>query len=213
MPLLFEGLIYQNKRYVDETTNEVITPGELRKRGESEGMYIKVHEYKLATKITWFLLALLFSWTIIPAIVLFIKGLQKLVQRHVYMEKEVAIANYAIDKRYKDGKRLKGYSNDTIRLKVPALLHEKTTLIKTGAFYILLSLVIGYTGAFIIKSTNESDQTKQYEKFLDRAQSEKALIQLHFETTNDSTEYKKQMEEFNKKLEEATNYINNKKNE
>lgn len=34
----------QNKQYTDETTNEVITPEELRKRGESEGLYVKVHE-------------------------------------------------------------------------------------------------------------------------------------------------------------------------
>ncbi|MFV0545694.1 MAG: hypothetical protein ACK5ND_05775 [Bacteroides sp.] len=202
----------QKKQYINETTEEIITPEELRKRGELEGMCVKIHKYPLATKITWFVSALLFSWTFIPEIVLFIKGIQKFVQRHVYMEKRVTIANYTTDKRYKSGQRLQGYSSDTIRLKVPILPHEKVILIRTGVFYILLSFVIGYTGTAIIRSLNESTQARQYEQFLDRAQSEKDLIQLYFETTNDSAKYKKQMEEFNKQLEEATNYINNKKN-
>lgn len=191
--------------YFDDTTNEIVSPEELRNRAKQEGFKTSVCKLKTSTKVVWYIISLIFSFTLFPSVILFIFGIKKITQKSAYMRKKVTIAQFTSDKRYKTGQRLNGYEEQEIEIKVPCTPLEKGSLIKIGLFYILLSVMSLSLGVTIINLSNEDSTLKKYTQFVERAQNEKDLIQV---TTNgDSIEYQKRMDEFNKKYQEAIEYI------
>lgn len=52
--------IYQSKnnQYFDDTTNEIVSPEELRKRAEEEGFNVSICKYKTSTKVVWYIISL-----------------------------------------------------------------------------------------------------------------------------------------------------------
>lgn len=125
------------------------------------------------------------------------------------MRKKITIAQYVSDKRYKTGNRLSGYSEEDINIKVPCDQSERGSLIKVGFLYIILSLISLYLGTTIIKLSQEDSAMRKYTQFVERAQNEKDYIETV--SNGDSVEYQKRMDEFNKKYQEAIEYIENHK--
>ena len=199
--------IYQSKnnQYFDDTTNEVVSPEELRRRAEEEGFNISICKYKTSTKVVWYIISLFFSFILLPSIILFVFGIKKVCQKYVFMRKKITIAQYVSDKRYKTGNRLSGYSEEEINIKVPCNQSERGSLIKVGLLYIILSLISFYLGTTIIKLSQEDSAMRKYTQFVERAQNEKNAIEII--SNGDSLEYQKRMDEFNKKYQEAIKYI------
>ena len=193
--------IYQNKsnQYFDDATNEVISPEELRKRAEEEGFNVSICKYKTSTKVVWYIISLFFSFILLSSIILFVFG------KYVFMRKKITMAQYVSDKRYKTGNRLSGYSEEEINIKVPCNQSERGSLIKVGLLYIILSLISFYLGTTIIKLSQEDSAMRKYTQFVERAQNEKNAIEII--SNGDSVEYQKRMDEFNKKYQEAIEYI------
>lgn len=144
----------QNNQYFDETTREIISPEELRVKAEEEGFKASICRYGVTIKVIWYIIAICFSWSFIPGFALFIKGIQKLLQKHIYMRKKITVANYVRDRRYKTGSRLNGYSEENIEIKVPANGDERKNILITGCIYLLLSLGLTYIGSNIINKYN-----------------------------------------------------------
>lgn len=203
--------IYQSKnnQYFDDTTNEVVSPEELRRRAEEEGFKVSVCKYKTSAKVVWYIISLFFSFILLPSIVLFVFGIKKFFQKHIFMCKKITSAQYTSDKRYKTGKRLNGYVEQEIKIKAPCTPSEKGALIKIGILYIILSFISFYLGTTITKLSQEDSAMRKYTQFVERAQNEKNAIEII--SNGDSVEYKKRMDDFNKKYQEAIEYIENHK--
>lgn len=133
---------------------------------------------------------------------------ESLSEIRIYAQK-ITIAQYVSDKRYKTGNRLSGYSEEDINIKVPCDQSERGSLIKVGFLYIILSLISLYLGTTIIKLSQEDSAMRKYTQFVERAQNEKDYIETV--SNGDSVEYQKRMDEFNKKYQEAIEYIENHK--
>lgn len=195
----------KSNQYFDDTTNEIVSPEELRNRAKEEGFKTSVCKLKTSTKVVWYIISLIFSFTLFPSVILFIFGIKKTIQKTAYMRKKVTIAQFTSDKRYKTGQRLNGYAEQEIEIKVPCTPSEKGALIKIGLLYMLLSFMSLSLGITAINLSKEDSTLKKYTQFVERAQNERDLIQV---TANgDSIEYQKRMDEFNKKYQEAIEYI------
>lgn len=199
----------KNNQYFDDTTNEIVSPEELRIRAKEEGFKVSICKYKTSAKVVWYIISLFFSFILLPSVILFILGIKKICQKYVFMRKKTTVAQYVSDKRYKTGNRLSGYSEEEINIKVPCEQSERGSLIKVGLLYILLSFISFYTGTTIIKHSSEDNAMRKYTQFVERAQNEKDYIETI--SNGDSVEYQKRMDEFNKKYQEAIEYIENHK--
>lgn len=199
--------INQENKYFDENSSEIITPEELRCRAEAEGFKTTVFKYKTSIKIIWYIISLFFCWLIFPSIILLIIGIKKIFQKHTYMRKEIMTAKYVSDRRCKTGNRLNGYSEETIEIKVPSNNVEKVSSIKAGFIYIILAILSLFAGKSIINVSEESRTLENYTKFIENAKSKKDMIELDLEVYKDSIKYQKDIEQFNKQYEEATQYI------
>lgn len=198
-------LVNSNNQYFDEITNEIVSPDELRERAEAEGFKTVVFRNKTIVKIICYIVILPFSFLFLPAIGLFLWGIRRLTKKYVYMKKTVTVANYVTDRRYKAGRRLNGYSDEDIAIKVPANPSERSALIKAGFIYIVLALFSFYIGKVSWNYINESNQEYEHTRFIEQAEREKERIEWW--KSIDSIEYKKKVQEFDKKYQEAIEYI------
>lgn len=196
--------INSTNQYFDEITNEIVSPNELRERAGAEGFKPVVFRNKTIVKIICYILILPFSFLFLPAIGLFIWGIRRLTKKYVYMKKTVTTANYVTDRRYKTGRRLNGYSNEDIAIKVPANSYERSALMKAGLIYIALSLFSFYIGKISWNYINESNKEYEYTKFIEQADQEKERIEWW--KSIDSIKYKEKMDEFNLKYQKAIKY-------
>lgn len=196
-----------NNQYFDEESNEIISPEELRQRAEMEGFKTCLFRYNPLIKILAYIGSLLISFLYFPSIILFIYGVKKLFQKTAFMKKKDTIAQYVSDHRYKDGRRLNGYVEKDIIIKVPCSHSERNILIRAGILYILLSFTSLYLGVYIYQMA----ELDGHKKFIEQSEEKKEYIKERFELLKDTTSYNKEMEEFNKKYQEAIEYINSHK--
>ena len=105
-----------HNQFFDESTNEVISPEELRLRAEAEGFQVSLFRYNAGIKIVLYIVSLFFAILVVPSIIIFIFGIMKFFQKTVFMKKSVLVAQFVPDRRYKDGRRLNGHIKQDIRI-------------------------------------------------------------------------------------------------
>ena len=61
-----------HNQFFDESTNEVISPEELRLRAEAEGFQVSLFRYNAGIKIVLYIVSLFFAILVVPSIIIFI---------------------------------------------------------------------------------------------------------------------------------------------
>lgn len=196
-----------HNQFFDESTNEVISPEELRLRAEAEGFQVSLFRYNAGIKIVLYIVSLFFAILVVPSIIIFIFGIMKFFQKTVFMKKSVLVAQFVPDRRYKDGRRLNGHIKQDIRIKVPCNPSERKSLIKAGILYILLSLFL-LVPIFLWRSVVEQQNIEYYKDIIENAETEKSHIKEDFELFKDTVRYNKKINEFNEKYQKAVEYLN-----
>lgn len=168
-PIRGIGMTDKNE-YINIENGEFVSPDELRNKAIEEGFKCSACKYSTATKIMWYILFLFFASIlfgslpllgIIPYIILFVIGIRKIFQKHIYMRKTETITTFTSDKRYKTGNRISGQSESQIELKVPISRKEKGITMKIGLLYILLSFFSLYVGIQISEYVYHRHQSEQ----------------------------------------------------
>lgn len=168
-PIRGIGMTDKNE-YIDMENGKFVSPDELRNKAMEEGFKCSACKYSTATKIMWYILFLFFTSIlfgslpllgIIPYIILFVIGIKKIFQKHIYMRKMETVTTFTADKRYKTGNRISGQSESLIEIKVPISRKEKGVTMKVGLLYILLSFFSLYVGIQISEYVHHLPQSEQ----------------------------------------------------
>lgn len=196
----------------------IIDPTELRERAENDGWKPKYSSHPTSYK--WFSrIFCFFCWLglgiisypfslalpIVPIIICF-AGIGKIFSKKVTWERDGIIYIKHSDRRYRGGYRVESQSGkETVKL--PCNQKDRKLLIAHGLadFVIAAILCLGvshwgskfYTGMKI----------DEYKRFLN--DSAKIMEDLNFDKEYSPQRYKEKVEEFNKKYQEATEYIKN----
>lgn len=142
----------KGNQYVNVTSGEFLTPEDLYAKAIEDGFTPSVCKYKTATKVCWYLIFIFISSVslIFPFLWLFMhlyliyRGIKKMLQKEIYMRKTELVTLFKSDARYRTGQKIAGQKEEEIEIKVPITSKEKSSAIKVGLLYILLSIFSMY---------------------------------------------------------------------
>lgn len=137
--------------YKDDIIYKEVSPDEMRKKAIEGGftpVYSQTHWFLkiLYVAFSAFWLATFFERAVIfgsiPAIILLCKGISKILNKNeIKMQKIAPVAVYKQDRRYRNGERLVGYTNQKQEIKVKASKEESEKKSEIGTAYIVMALV------------------------------------------------------------------------
>lgn len=134
----------------------------LRSQLLEEGYKPRYCKFHPVTKVVWYIV----SWIVnimpiigfVPPIIIFIIGINKCFSKQVVYEKKVQVSSFVPDRRYKTGRRLAGYVEDTVKAKLNARKEDRIKNIKIGLFYIaiaIFTIIISMRAWDIVLDTKE----------------------------------------------------------
>lgn len=137
--------------YKDDIIYKEVSPDEMRKKAIEDGftpVYSQTHWFLkiLYVAFSAFWLATFFERAVIfgsiPAVILLCKGISKILNKNeIKMQKIAPVAVYKQDRRYRNGERLVGYTNQKQEIKVKASKEEAEKKSEIGTAYIVMALV------------------------------------------------------------------------
>lgn len=203
--------------YVD---NEgiLIDPSELRERAENDGWKPKYSShatsYKWVSRIfcffVWLGLGIIsypysLALPIVP-IVICLAGIGKIFSRKVTWEREGLIYIHKTDRRYKGGYRVES-QNGKETVKLPCNETDRKMLLIYGIADFIIAAILWLGVSHWGSEFYTGMKVDEYKRFLN--DSAKIMEDLSFDKKYSPERYEKKIQEFNKKYQEATEYIKN----
>lgn len=203
--------------YIDDE-GCLIDPSELRARAENDGWKPKYSShstsYKWFSRIFCFFVWLLFGiiyypyslmFPIVPLIII-IAGIVKIFSKKVTWERDGLIYVQKNDRRYKGGYRIESI-NGKETVKLPCNETDKRILLIHGISDFIIAGVLCLGASHWGEKLERTNKIDEYQKFLQ--DSAKTMENIEFWNGRDSAIYNRRIEEFNKKYQEAIEYIKN----
>lgn len=142
--------------YKEEMIYKEVSPDDIRKKAIEEGftpVYSQTHWFVklLYFAFSTFWLATLFNGfpilAAIPTLILLCKGVSKILNKNeIKMQKIAPVAVYKQDRRYRNGERLVGYTNQKQEIKVQSSKEEAEAKSELGTVYVVMALVSFFIG-------------------------------------------------------------------
>lgn len=142
----------QGSGYIDTTSMKSLTPDEVRESLSETGYNLVFSSITPAAKVIYFFLGIFVSVMlsamspifafILPGVLTY-KGIKKIIgSSKILAISTIMVPKVRHDKRYRNGSRMDGYVSKKVQYILPSSSYEKSTLIKIGISYIVLSAVM-----------------------------------------------------------------------
>lgn len=142
--------------YKEDMIYKEVSPDEVRKKAIEEGFTPVYSQTNWFVRLLYFAfstfwLALLFNGlpilAAIPTLILLCKGVSKILNKNeIKMQKIAPVAVYKQDRRYRNGERLVGYTNQKQEIKVQSSKEEAEAKSELGTGYVVMALVSFFIG-------------------------------------------------------------------
>lgn len=137
--------------YNEDMIYKEVSPDEIRKKAIEEGFTPVYSQTNWFVRLLYFAfstfwLAILFNGlpilAAIPTTILLCKGVIKILNKNIIdMQKTGPVAVYKRDRRYRNGERLVGYTNQKQTIKVQSSKEEAENKSELGTGYVVMALV------------------------------------------------------------------------
>lgn len=124
---------------------------------------------------------------------------------HTIYTKKESVPIYSSDRRYKRGYRIDGFTKETVKYKMPATSSQKKINIVVSIVYLAICSFVSYYGVATGSDFHRYSILVDHEQFL--KDSATTMESIEFWKDKDSAIYNSRLNEFNKKYNEAIEYI------